>query len=410
MLDIRKSHVGEIVILYLSGRIDAINASSLQESLDAIIAEGLGDKLLLNLKEVNYLSAAALRVLRSLKQQTNVVRIAEPSDRVIEVMQITGLDAVYTMYGTLTKALADIRPIVNAHTHLELGWLKAGLPDITGADFVPWIRSAIYEPFQRLDTGWEKDFLDTINAGIKELIATGVTTVGDISETGLSIQPLLNAGLGGVVYIEVLGYEPEKVEQRFQRMKDIIKLWKPRLKGKLRIGIAPHTPYSLSRELWAKVIEYAKTEELPLCIHVAESAAESQYLLDGTGALKEIYYSERQFAPPKKSPIAYLEELGALALKPLLIHAVQVSDEDIALIKKYGCMVVHCPRSNLRLRCGRMPLEKFLAAEIPVLIGTDSLASSPSLSIFEEMEVAIALHYGKVDPKQIVKMAHGTLP
>jgi anti-anti-sigma factor len=410
MLDIRKSHVGEIVILYLSGRIDAINASSLQESLDAIIAEGLGDKLLLNLKDVNYLSAAALRVLRSLKQRTDLVRIAEPSDRVIEVMQITGLDAVYTMYGTLTKALADIHPIVNAHSHLELGWLKAGLPDMTGADFVPWIRSAIYEPFQRLDTGWEKDFLDTINAGIKELIATGVTTVGDISETGLSIQPLLNAGLGGVVYIEVLGYEPEKVEQRFQRMKDIIKLWKPRLKGKLRIGIAPHTPYSLSRELWAKVLDYAKTEELPLCIHVAESAAETQYLLDGTGALKEIYYSERQFVPPKKSPIAYLEELGALALKPLLIHAVQVSDEDIALIKKYGCTVVHCPRSNLRLRCGRMPLEKFLAAEIPVLIGTDSLASSPSLSIFEEMEVAIALHHGKVDPKQIVKMAHGALP
>lgn len=410
MLTIRTTHIGEIVVLYLSGRIDAINASLLQDSLDAMIEEGAGDKLLLHCKELNYLSAAGLRVLKHLKQKTDFVRIAEPSDRVIEVMQITGLDAVYTLYATLTKALADTRPIVNAHTHLELGWLKAGLPDMVGTDFVAWMRSAVYEPFQRLQTGWEKQFVDSIEAGIKELVATGVTTVGDISETGLSIQPLLNAGLGGVVYIEILGDDVQKAEQRFQRMKDIIKNWKPRLKGNLRIGIAPHTPYSLSRELWAKVIEFAKAENLPLCIHVAESQAETEYLQSGTGALKEIYYPERKFEAPKKSPVAYLEELGALALKPLLIHAVQVSDEDIALIKKYDCTVVHCPRSNLRLNCGRMPLEKFLAAGIPVLIGTDSLASSPSLNIFQEMEVAIALHYGKVDPRQLVKMAHGKLP
>jgi aminodeoxyfutalosine deaminase len=409
MLEIRKYHIGEIIVLYLTGRIDAINASTLQESLDTIIVEGSGDKLLLHCKEVNYLSAAALRVLRNLKQSTNLVRIIEPSDRVIEVMQITGLDTVYTLYATLTKALADTRPIVNAHTHLELGWLKAGLPDLTGSEFVPWIRTAIYEPFQRLETGREKTFVECINAGIKELIATGVTTVGDISETGLSIQSLLNAGLGGVVYIEISGEDALKAEQRFQRMKDIVKQWKSRLTGNLKIGIAPHTPYSLSRELWAKVLDYAKAENLPLCIHVAESPAETEYLQTGTGPLKDIYYPERNFEPPKKSPVAYLEELGALALKPLLIHAVQVSGDDIALIKKYGCTVVHCPRSNLRLRCGRMPLEKFLVAEIPILIGTDSLASSPSLNIFEEMEVAIALHYDKVDPKQIVKMAHGKL-
>jgi aminodeoxyfutalosine deaminase len=410
MLETRTSQIGEIIVLYLSGRIDAINASTLQEKLDTIIAGGAGDKLLLHCKDVNYLSAAALRVLRNLKQSTTFVRIVEPSDRVIEVMQITGLDAVYTLYGTLTKALADTRPIVNAHTHLELGWLKAGLPDLTGSDFVPWMRSTIYEPFQRLETGWEKTFLESINAGIKDLIASGVTTVGDISETGFSIQPLLNAGLGGVVYIEILGDDASKAEQRFHRMENIIKLWKPRLKGNLRIGIAPHTPYSLSRELWAKVLDFAKAEDLPLCVHVAESSAETEYLQEGTGALKDVYYPERIFEPPRKSPLAYLEELGALALKPLLIHTVQVSDEDIALIKKYGCTVVHCPRSNLRLRCGRMPLEKFLAAEIPVLIGTDSLASSPSLNIFEEMEVAHALHYGKIDPQQLVKMAHGKLP
>lgn len=108
MLTIRNSHVGDIIVMYLSGRIDAINAATLQESLDSLIAEGHGDKLLLHCKDVNYLSAAGLRVLRILKQATGIVRIAEPSDRVVDVMQITGLDAVYSLYGTLTKALSDM--------------------------------------------------------------------------------------------------------------------------------------------------------------------------------------------------------------------------------------------------------------------------------------------------------------
>lgn len=410
MLEIQRSSIGEIIVLKIIGRIDAINATSLQEAIDVIVHAGNGAKLLLHLNTVNYLSAAALRVLRILKQQTGFVRIAEPSDRVSEVMQITGLDAVYQLYPTLTKALADMRPIVNAHTHLELGWLKAGLPPVTGADFVTWMQTAIREPFKRLEAGWEKQFTQAIEAGIQELVKAGITTIGDISETGLSIQPLLNAGLQGVVYIEVLGEDPQKAESRFQRMKEIIEKWHPRLRGRLRLGIAPHTPYSVSPELWAKILDYARKESLPLCIHVAESPAESQYLQDGTGALQSIYYPERKFEAPKKSPIAYLEELGALELKPLLIHAIQVNDEDIALIKKYGSTVVHCPRSNLRLTCGRMPLEKFLAADIPVLIGTDSLVSSPSLNIFEELETAIALHHGKVDPQQLVKMVHAQLP
>jgi cytosine/adenosine deaminase-related metal-dependent hydrolase len=130
----------------------------------------------------------------------------------------------------------------------------------------------------------------------------------------------------------------------------------------------------------------------------------------GTGKFADNLFKE--FSPidiPYKSPIAFLEEIGALKLRPLLIHAVNVSDDDIALIKKYGCQVVHCPRSNLRLQCGRMPLEKFLEAKIPVLLGTDSLASSPSLNIFDEVEVAVALHHGKVPPEKIKKMVYGTI-
>ena len=88
----------------------------------------------------------------------------------------------------------------------------------------------------------------------------------------------------------------------------------------------------------------------------------------------------------------------------------EVDDNDIKLIKESGSAVVHCPRSNLRLRCGRMPLEKFLEQDVPVLMGTDSLASSPSLNVFDEVEVAVGLHHGRVDPKDIKELLANIIP
>lgn len=411
MIDIHTSHVGEVTVIHIAGRVDAIDTPQLKQTINQVLDNGAnGEKLLLHMRDVNYLSAAGLRVLRNLKERTKYVRIAEPSTRVIEVMQITGLDAVYELYSTLTDALFTVRPVLNAHTHLELGWLRAGLPDVAGMDFTQWIRSAIYQPFQNLKLDWQEQFVNAIEAGIQQLKAAGITSVGDISETGLSIQPLLNAKMHGIVYIEVSGHDPTEAEARFQKMLDIVNTWRYKMRGGLKLGLAPHTPWSLSRELWKKVLDLAVKENFPLCIHVAESAAEVQFLQDSTGPIKDTYYPHMNFTAPQKTPIAYLEELGALEQKPLLVHAVHVTDEDITLIKKYGCTVVHCPSSNLRLRCGRMPIEKFLEADIPVLLGTDSLASSPSLNVFHELEIAAALHYGKVDPKQLIEMTHGILP
>ena len=101
--------------------------------------------------------------------------------------------------------------------------------------------------------------------------------------------------------------------------------------------------------------------------------------------------------------------LGVLGARPLLVHAIQVTDQEIDLVAKAGCAVTHCPRSNDRLSCGRTPLERYLAAGVPVYLGTDSLASSPSLDVREESEFAQALHAKQVSPEQITQCLHRTL-
>jgi anti-sigma B factor antagonist len=110
MIDIHTTHIGEVTVIYISGRIDAINVEELNQSINHVLENSAGDKILLHMRDVNYLSAAGLRVLKSLKQGTGYVRIAEPSIRVIEVMQITGLDAVYELHSTLTDALLNMSP------------------------------------------------------------------------------------------------------------------------------------------------------------------------------------------------------------------------------------------------------------------------------------------------------------
>jgi cytosine/adenosine deaminase-related metal-dependent hydrolase len=97
-----------------------------------------------------------------------------------------------------------------------------------------------------------------------------------------------------------------------------------------------------------------------------------------------------------------------MELQPLLIHAVHVDADDIQRIKTSGSRVVYCPRSNQRLRLGTMPLADYLAAGVPVYLGTESLASSPSLDVGEEV-VAAQAKQDNVDAAAIQDLAEQAL-
>ena len=224
MIEIITSQVGRASLIELNGRVDSMSSGMLRETLMEQVDDGR-QHLVLDMADVTYLSAAGLRVLKEVYDREGELRIARPSQRVREVLQMTGLDALFSVFDTRTRALHTIVPVTNAHTHLELGWLGDSCPGVTGMDFIDWI-------VNRVDKRWDGlADADTVlqraaEKGVRELVRAGTTMVGDISSSGASIGPLLEAGLSGIVYIELLGVDPAQNDARMKKVRDLVEKWR----------------------------------------------------------------------------------------------------------------------------------------------------------------------------------------
>jgi len=304
-------------------------------------------------------------------------------------------------------------PTTNAHTHLELTHLSYLCPS-QPTGFVPWLlRLAL-----RIGTQHRAQFKAGIERGIAELESCGTTHVGDVTATWHSVAPLLESTLDGVVYLEVSGWHKKRALERLELAKAAIQRARlhPR-HGAMEAGLSLHAPYSCHPDLLRAGASWCRDNRVPLCIHAAESPAEADLLVHGSvrsapwlvRALLRPTGIRRSLVP-RLSPVAYLASLGVLAARPLLVHAVHVTDDDIRLIADAGCAVVHCPRSNHRLKCGRMPLERFLDAGVPVYLGTDSRASSPSLDVRQEADFARVLHGGWLAQDRVLDLVHRSFP
>lgn len=294
--------------------------------------------------------------------------------------------------------------LVNCHTHLEIGGLGQPVAD---GDFVEWVVALVKE---------RREVLPAVQAaaaqrGVQDLLGSGTTCVGEVSSTGQSLSPLLQAGLRGVVYREILGLPPEEAEARCDAAEENVQRMQAAVRGgRLRIGLSPHSPYGLSEELFGACDRWLRSSGLPCSIHVAESRDEVKFLATGAGRIpRRLYPAVGCAIPPQRgraeSPVGYLGGLGALLWRPLLAHAVHVDGADIRRMLESGVSVAHCPRSNARLSEGVAPVPEFLRQGIPVGLGTDSLASVPTLDLWDEMRAALEVHGGRLAPEQVLGMA-----
>jgi 5-methylthioadenosine/S-adenosylhomocysteine deaminase len=265
---------------------------------------------------------------------------------------------------------------VNAHSHLEYA-VYGGFGDGLG-DFAEWITLHIQ---RKARIGWD-EYVDVARLGAAQCLASGVTTVGDCSYSGATAVACAELGLRATVYLEVFGADPTRGLEHFARIRDLVA---DSFSERVRPGVSPHAPYSVSIELYEACAELA----LPVATHISESLAEAAYLQTGTGAWGA--YTELLVASPGKTGTHLLAEHGLLGPNVVAAHCVVVDEDEIALLASTGTGVAHCPRSNAALGCGVAPLADLRTAGARVGVGTDSPASAPSFDFFEELRSVVLL-------------------
>jgi aminodeoxyfutalosine deaminase len=292
---------------------------------------------------------------------------------------------------------------VNAHTHLDL----SAVP-FKAAPYTPWIGYVISQGVLR--------GLPAAEHGLELLRAANTSIVGDIVARA-EVMPFLLAqeGVSGVAYWEVIGANPDQAEDIFTDTVEKIRSWREleRPNG-VRVGLSPHTAHTVSSVLMKKLVAFAKLEGIPLQIHIAESPSELEMFQTGSGLLAESITRafgvslERIFG---RKPgfdltcVSQLEQLGILEAKPTLIHGVNVVETDVQMIARAGCTVVTCPRSNRNLECGNLPWQLYAKYGVEVALGTDSVASGESLSIYDEALSALTIHGSSLGWRNIVRYA-----
>lgn len=289
--------------------------------------------------------------------------------------------------------------LVNAHTHLELTGFDFGGPPET--EFQSWIGKV-----RAVKEGRSAEaFLAAARDGVTDGWAAGITTVADTGDSGSVVRALAELGGSGVVYHEVFGPHPDQWTESLTALQGRVDDLGRFVGGRVRLGVSPHAPYTVSGALYEAVARWARQGGLPLAVHLAESSAESDLLLYGRGAFAEAWQRRGIPLPPGPgcTPVEWLDRHGVLGGDTLCIHVVQADDIDLALLARRNAGVAHCPLSNAAHRHGAAPLAGFLAHGLRVGVGTDSVLSVGRLDLLAE--AAAARRLAALDAEAAIALA-----
>ncbi len=273
--------------------------------------------------------------------------------------------------------------LVNTHTHLELTAFRGFLEGLAFRDWLVMLTAARRE---LLD---EASLLLSAQAGIHEALRNGVTTCADTSDSAAPLQAMREAGIRGTCYVEVFGPDPRQCNDAIKGLRTRVERCRQLDTHLVSTGVSPHAPYTVSPELFKAVARYAIDDGLPVAVHIAESADEVRFVFDGSGVFADALRARNIGVTARNlSPIGLLQECEILETRPLLIHAVHVTADDVNLVAAAGASIAHCPISNAKLGHGIAPLQLMLDAGIAVGIGTDSVASNDRLDMLGEARQA----------------------
>ncbi len=276
--------------------------------------------------------------------------------------------------------------LVNAHSHLEVTAMRGFLEQL---DFRDWLHTLTAARREVLDSDALRD---AARHGIGEALRNGITTCADTAESDAPLVAMREMGIRGIGYLEVFGPDPAQCDDAMTALRARVSAARALDTRLVGTGVSPHAPYTVSAALFRAVASYAREHALPIAVHIAESEAETAFVRDGGGPFAERLRARGiAVSPQARSPIALLADTGVLSARPLLIHAIQVDDNDLAAIAAAGASIVHCPISNAKLGHGIAPLNRMLHAGVATGLGTDSVASNDRMDLLGEARQATLL-------------------
>lgn len=272
-------------------------------------------------------------------------------------------------------AHAVIPGLVNAHTHAAM-CLFRGLAD--DLPLMEWLQEHIW-PAEGRWVGVE--FVrDGTALSVSEMLRGGTTCFNDMYYfPDEAARVAEEAGIRACIGLIVLDFPSAWAQSADEYISKGIKLHDD-LRGSdlVTTAFAPHAPYTVSDTPLERVRTLADELNIPIHMHVHETAEEVARA-EGTTGMR---------------PLARLERLRLLTSRLLAVHMTQLQEQEIETLAATGVRILHCPQSNLKLASGFCPVEALMRAGIEIALGTDGAASNNDLDMLGEMRTAALLAKG----------------
>lgn len=270
---------------------------------------------------------------------------------------------------------------INCHCHLELSHLQGQIDEKTGLP--GFVKQVVQKRHFE-----ESAILSAIEQTDAAMIKNGIVAVGDISNTAHTLARKSQSSIYYHNFIEAMGFNPLLAESNFESYQFIYSQFEKKM-GSNQVSVTPHAPYSVSEPLWQKII--AHDNNGLLSIHNQETEDENEWFRRKTGGFAGMFQAmglnTDSFSASGKSSLQTYFHYFRANQQVLLVHNVYTSAEDIRFIqatanKVFWCL---CPNANHYISGVLPDVNRFLAQDAWVVLGTDSLASNYQLSIWEEI-------------------------
>jgi cytosine/adenosine deaminase-related metal-dependent hydrolase len=274
---------------------------------------------------------------------------------------------------------------INAHCHVELSHMKGLLPE--GEGLIAFLNGVMKNRHQ----GSEIQKTEARSAAVAYMESQGIVAVGDIANSTDTCDVRLNSSLHWHTLVEAIGFNPSRANDSYQYAVHVYEQFNQQQQANklLLQSIVPHAPYSVSSTLLQHIGDSPLGSTLS--IHNQETVDENAYFINKSGGftkfLKDIGIDDAHYQPSGKSSVqSYLPYMNQK--KPIiLVHNTFTSNADTTFLTQqvhpiYLCI---CARANWYIERTLPPIEEFINSALPICLGTDSLASNYTLSIWDEI-------------------------